>query len=329
MLNSVLRLAGTVCRYLFNNNRLILKLRYPGLRVGSDAAIDMRGSFTYAASSSIGKGANLIVPSGAELMLGENCYIGRYVELGPGGCVKIGNHTSVQDRCVVLGDVTIGNYCLFSYNVYISSGKHYFDLMPWCLIKDQDLFASQNKELAAQHSKAVVIEDDCWIGINVVVMQGVTIGKGAVIGANSVVNRDIEPYVVVAGAPAKVVKKRLDFVPPRSITYSNPHDWPYFYSGFKISKASLEKNADCDGLIVENEFVLCLDVSAGSSIHLIMKSNALHKNQLLCEGQSVDIPTQMGEVVFKIKDASKNKIHFFVRPEQIRCLLVIQRAWVQ
>jgi acetyltransferase-like isoleucine patch superfamily enzyme len=329
MLNSARRLVGAACRYLFNKNRLILKLRYPGLHVGSDATMDVRGSFVYESSSSIGKGANIIVPSGAGLMLGESCYIGRNVELGPGERVKIGDHTSVQDRCVVLGDVTIGNYCLFSYNVYISSGKHYFDFMPWCLIKDQDLFASEDKELAAQHSKPVVIEDDCWIGINVVVMPGVTIGKGAVIGANSVVNRDIEPYAVVAGAPAKVVKKRLDFVPQRSITYSNPHDWPYFYSGFKISKASLAKNADYNGLIVENEFVLCLDVSGGGSIHLIMKGSALHKSQLLFDGQSVNIPEQMGEVVFEVKDASKNKNHFFVKSEQTGCLLVIQRAWVK
>ena len=55
----------------------------------------------------------------------------------------------------------------------------------------------------------VKIEDDCWIAANTVILAGVTIGKGSVIAAGSVVNKDVPPYSVVAGVPAKVIKSRI------------------------------------------------------------------------------------------------------------------------
>jgi len=53
----------------------------------------------------------------------------------------------------------------------------------------------------------VKIEDDCWLGANVVVLKGVTLGKGVIIGANSVVTRSIPPFCIAAGIPAKVIKE--------------------------------------------------------------------------------------------------------------------------
>ena len=57
---------------------------------------------------------------------------------------------------------------------------------------------------------AVVIEDNVWLGDNVCVLSGITIGKGAIIGANSVVTHSIPPYSVAAGTPAKVIKQITD-----------------------------------------------------------------------------------------------------------------------
>lgn len=54
----------------------------------------------------------------------------------------------------------------------------------------------------------VKIEDDCWIAANSVILAGVTIGRGTVIAAGSVVTKDVPPYSIVAGVPAKVIKKR-------------------------------------------------------------------------------------------------------------------------
>lgn len=58
-------------------------------------------------------------------------------------------------------------------------------------------------------SKSVSIEDDVWLGYNVTVLPGVTIGKGSVIGAGSVVCSDIPPYSIAVGNPAKVIKRRI------------------------------------------------------------------------------------------------------------------------
>jgi acetyltransferase-like isoleucine patch superfamily enzyme len=57
--------------------------------------------------------------------------------------------------------------------------------------------------------KEVVIEDHCWIGANAVILKGVTVGEGAVVAANSVVTKDVEPRTMVAGNPAQVVKRNV------------------------------------------------------------------------------------------------------------------------
>jgi acetyltransferase-like isoleucine patch superfamily enzyme len=54
----------------------------------------------------------------------------------------------------------------------------------------------------------ITIEDDCWIAANSVILAGVTIGKGSVVAAGSIVTKDIPPYSVVAGVPARVIKSR-------------------------------------------------------------------------------------------------------------------------
>lgn len=311
-------------------NHLVQKVKYPKIHVARAAVIDVRGCFKYGDELIIGTGANLIVAIGTELIFGSGCYIGRHAELGPGKSIKIGSNTSIQDRCVILGDVKIGKYCLFSYNVYMSSGRHYFDLEPWRYIKDQDLLASRDASLAAMHSKPIEIEDDCWLGANVVVMPGVTIGKGSVIGANSVVTKDIEPYSVMAGAPVKTLRKRLNFAPPRSITCTNPSDWPYFYSGCETTLSSSEDAAVYGGITVENEFVLALDVTAACKVHLRLMCVSLMGSRISLEGgASAEIPCSMGEVEFKITGQTGNRLRFTVRSDEINPRLILQKAWVQ
>jgi acetyltransferase-like isoleucine patch superfamily enzyme len=71
--------------------------------------------------------------------------------------------------------------------------------------------------------KGITIEDDCWIGTGVRILDGVTIGQGSVIGAGAVVNKDIPPYSVAVGVPAKVISKRGK----ESVGHSAPQELPY------------------------------------------------------------------------------------------------------
>jgi acetyltransferase-like isoleucine patch superfamily enzyme len=190
---------------------------------------------------SINKSSILITSGNGEINLVGNNYIGRQVEIGTNGKIKIGNHTSIQDRCIILGDVDIGEYCTFAPNVYISSGRHYYNYSPNYYIKDQDEMVVNNQNLQKNHSKKVLIGDDCWLGINSVIMSGVSIGRGCIVGANSVVTKNIEPFSVVAGSPAQLIKKRLDFIQKTRLTFKNPEDYPNFYKGFKLDTISLNK----------------------------------------------------------------------------------------
>ena len=177
--------------------------------------------------------------------LGNGVYIGRDVELSADTRhLLIHEESSIQDRCILIGEVEIGRYCTFAPNVYISSGRHYYDFKPEYYIRDQDALVQKTPELAKHLSKKVIIEDDCWLGINVVVMSGITIGKGSVIGANSVVTKNVEPYSVMTGAPAKLIKKRLDFVLKDEIQYSADTDLPNFYSGFLNELKTLKESRE-------------------------------------------------------------------------------------
>jgi acetyltransferase-like isoleucine patch superfamily enzyme len=308
---------------------LVRIIIYRGLSVAANATIKVKGSFAYGSGCGIGVGANILIPQHATLSLGDDCYIGRYVELGPLGCIKVGNNSSIQDRCILLGDVIIGRYCSLAPNIYISSGRHYFDLKPSWLIKDQDHLVASNRQLSGAHSKPVIVEDDCWLGINVVVLAGVTIGKGAVVGANSVVTNDVEPYTVVAGIPAKVIKKRLEFLPPLRIAYDNQNDWPYFYAGFEMSKKLLEKYSAYEGVLAQNEFVISMDASSGNSIHLIIKCIGSNNCVLIFDNQRKLVSNQFEEVVFQIYDHTRNTSRLYMNTNMSDAQLIVKEVRIQ
>lgn len=309
--------------------RLWNRISFPGVRIADEANADVRGAFAYGGNCTIGSGANLIVPAGASLELGEGCHVGRYVELNPGKKVVIGSYTTIQDRSIFVGDVTIGRYCLISLNVLISSGRHYFELQPHMLIRDQDRLVAQDEAMATAHSRPVIVEDDCWLGVNAVIMAGVTIGKGAVVGANSVVTRNVPPYSVVAGVPAREIKKRMNFEPPERIDFANPCDWPYFYSGFEVSQAAQDRYSVHGGMAALDEFELCLDSAAGSAIHVLIKNVGPHKSGLIFENQRRALSGEFQEVVFELGSQRGKKTRLRMRPDDAGAIMIIQRAWIQ
>ncbi|MES2826860.1 MAG: acyltransferase [Bacteroidota bacterium] len=111
------------------------------------------------------------------------------------GAVTIGNNTLVGMSNVIIGPVTIGDNIIIAQNVVISGLNHeYTDVRVPIL----------NQPIV---TKQIVIEDDCWIAANSVITSGVTIGKHSVVAAGSVVTKDVPPFSVVAGSPAKVIKR--------------------------------------------------------------------------------------------------------------------------
>ena len=209
---------------------------FPGLGMDATVNREIGGCLEYGTLSSIGQGCNIVVPKGANLKIGHKCYIGRYVELGPSGKIEIGDRTSIQDRCTLVGDVSLGRYCMLSLNVMMASGNHTFNEWPHLLIKDQEILLSTPDELARNGSRQIMVEDDCWLGVNSVILPGVTVGKGCIVGANSVVSKNLPPYVVAVGAPARIAHLRFTFVPPAAIDWLNPHDYPIFLSWFQIGQ---------------------------------------------------------------------------------------------
>lgn len=127
--------------------------------------------------------------------------IGKNVNIEPGaeimGSVKIGDNSGIGVNAVIGGSVTIGNNVMMGPDCSIYTKNHRFD-------KDK------LKYVGYTDPKPVIIEDDVWIGARVIILPGVTIGKGSTIGAGAVVAKDIPAYSVATGNPAKVVKNLLD-----------------------------------------------------------------------------------------------------------------------
>ena len=116
----------------------------------------------------------------------------------------IGDYTYIGYRCMITR-ASIGRYVSIANNVFIGMGEHNLQG-----ISTSTLFCENDGEDTSLTRDPVVIEDDVWIGVNVVILRGVTIGRGAVIGAGAVVTKDVPPYSIVVGVPGKVLHKRFD-----------------------------------------------------------------------------------------------------------------------
>lgn len=100
-------------------------------------------------------------------------------------------------------ELKIGNKVLFGPNPTIITGDHRIDVVGKYIIDVSD------DEKIPENDAPVVIEDDVWCGANVVILKGVTIGKGSVVAAGSVVTKSFAPYSVIGGVPAKLIRMRF------------------------------------------------------------------------------------------------------------------------
>ena len=132
---------------------------------------------------------------------------------------EIGDYTFIN-KCTDITKAKIGRYCSIGSHVRIGLGEH-------------DINDISTSGYLAKHGgykfltrKDCIIKNDVWIGVGAVIRRGVTIGNGAVIGANSFVNKDVPDFAVVGGCPARILKYRFDKEKTERILQSEYWNFP-------------------------------------------------------------------------------------------------------
>ncbi len=161
-------------------------------------------------------GKNFIVEDNAEIMAlsrqsiicGDNVTIGAYTTIKPsnyygrnlGEGLRIGNNSNIGRYSYVgcSGLITIGNNVMISPRVSLYAENHNFE--------------NTNRPMKTQGitRNPITIEDDCWIASGSIILAGVTIGHGSIVAAGSIVTKNVPPYSIVAGNPAKIARSRLE-----------------------------------------------------------------------------------------------------------------------
>lgn len=137
-------------------------------------------------TSTFGRGTVFYAPN--SMTIGENVYIGKY--------------------CTFNADIEVADDVLFGNNVGLI-GKYDHDYN--CVgksIKDSPWIGDAEYDFKGKGLK-IKVDQDCWIGYGATIVSGVHIGRGAIVAAGSVVLKDVEPYTIVAGNPAKAIAKRF------------------------------------------------------------------------------------------------------------------------
>lgn len=123
--------------------------------------------------------------------------------------VELGKRTSVG-RYTKIRDASIGSYCSISWDVTIGAVSHPMDRPSSHAFSYRSQFGIVERDESLRGVTHVRIGNDVWIGCGVIVMPGVSIGDGAVVGAGAIVTKDVEPYSVVSGVPARLMRYRFD-----------------------------------------------------------------------------------------------------------------------
>jgi galactoside O-acetyltransferase len=148
----------------------------------------------------IGRGLVVTAPGNITMGKGINILQNTFLYADSKSPISIGNRTCINSNVTIDsadgGEIVIGDDVLIGPNVILRASDHNY----------------QNKEIPINqqgHSGGkIIIQDDVWIAANVVIVSNVTVGRGAVIGAGSVVTKNVPEYVLAAGVPAKVIKAR-------------------------------------------------------------------------------------------------------------------------
>jgi acetyltransferase-like isoleucine patch superfamily enzyme len=187
----------------------LLKLR--GARAGERFGIGQNVKIFHPSCLSVGHDVTILDgsyiksyrPGSVRIGSNTNIHLGFWLDCG--GRRDIPGYLSIGEDCgfqawVVMqaggSSIRIGNHVRCAHNVTIHAGSHEFG-DPSRLIVEQEMV-----------HKGVVIEDDCWLGAKVTVLDGVTIGRGTVVGAGAVVTQSLPPLCIAAGVPARIIGRR-------------------------------------------------------------------------------------------------------------------------
>lgn len=131
------------------------------------------------------------------------CNVGKEVSIAANvritGCFSIDSFSSIAHNCTFSGrklGISIGKYVMIAPGCVFVSFDHAFNNLEIPMVKQGVIEAP------------IVIEDDVWIGANCTITKGVTLKKGSIVAANSVVTKDVESYSIYGGVPAKFLKKK-------------------------------------------------------------------------------------------------------------------------
>ena len=136
-------------------------------------------------------------------------YLHSHFLVGKHGNIKVGKYVILEATCILANEnVTIGNYCMFSWGSIITDS--WLDKDTYSLTARRkilmDLSTTENRFLNMPDVKPVVIEDNVWVGFDAVIMPGVRLGRGCVVGCKTVITEDVPPYAVVVGEPSRIIK---------------------------------------------------------------------------------------------------------------------------
>ncbi|HEX4644811.1 MAG TPA: acyltransferase [Verrucomicrobiae bacterium] len=149
------------------------------------------------------------LPGGVQYGRGASTFLGAMFDVGPRGRVKLGDYALIHGARIICDDeISIGDYALISWNVVLMD-TYRLPLNPESRRKELESLATRPLRLAAANvpARPIRIERNVWIGFDACILPGVTIGEGAVVGAKSVVTENVPPYTVVAGNPARVIRR--------------------------------------------------------------------------------------------------------------------------
>lgn len=152
------------------------------------------------------------LPRGVAIGRGSSTYLGTMFDVGPSGKVTLGEFVLVHGaRIICDAEISVGDYALVSWNVVLMD-TYRVSADPAARREQVRQVPLQEPRLLPGDASArpITIGRNVWIGFDACVLPGVTIGEGAIVGARSVVTSDVEPFSIVAGNPARFVRRLTD-----------------------------------------------------------------------------------------------------------------------